>query len=157
MRKIVAVMLYLPAIVLLALAPVFGSISIHAGGGGLTPPELLLYLSVALIPLLLGLLTEPDGRLIPAGLILLGAAVTGVVLTLLLSATLGNPALLESIAPGRGLNLSVPGLLFTSLPMGLAGGILWLLGRRRQEPANRPGRYRRLEPDRMASADQAGE
>jgi hypothetical protein len=160
LRKIIAVLLYLLAIVLLALAPVFGSIAFHEGGGAQAPLALLVYVLVALIPLLLGLLTEPDGRLIPAGLILLGAAGTGIALTLLLSATFGNPALMDSLVPGRSLNLSALGLLFTSLPMGVAGGILWVLGRHWREPANRPNRYRRLVPEAEApeqpGADQAG-
>ncbi|PZU50284.1 MAG: hypothetical protein DI568_03955 [Sphingomonas sp.] len=144
MRKIIAVLLYLLAIIMLALAPLFGSMAFHDGGTFQTRMALLVYLLLALIPLLLGLLTEPDGRLIPAGLILMGASVGGVLLTLLMSATLGNPALLDRIAPGEELKLSWAGLLPTSLPMALVGAGLWWVGKVRSDPASRTGRYGRV-------------
>ena len=144
MRKIVAVLLYLLAILMLALTPLFGAMAFHDGGTVQTRMALLLYVLIALIPLLLGLLTEPDGRMIPAGLILMGAGAGGVALTLILSATVGNPALLEAIAPGRELRLSAMGLLLTSLPMALIGGALWWVGKVRRDPASGRGRYGRV-------------
>ncbi|MCG2839661.1 hypothetical protein L6Q21_01535 [Sandaracinobacter sp. RS1-74] len=139
MRRALSLFFYGLAVILLIAAPVYAAMAFADG----EPLEMRLFVLpvvvAGLVPLLIGLALESEGRLAPAGWVLSLAAGLGTLLAAALLLTVGSADTLARLSPGtQPVRMSWLGPLVTGIPLALAGGAcLWLARRQRPKPRKR--------------------